>query len=133
MLLHLNNQRHGIQPNMFMLIKRNNAIFKSMHVHVNTRLTLLTSLYHITYALMHVHIHMHVHCKQTNQNPTSIKERKKQTKQSMEVETYKHGYQLRTETYYINKTRKQPNCMHMHTLSMCTHAVNMQTHTRPKP
>ena len=106
MLLHLNNQRHGIQPNMFMLIKRNNAIFKSMHVHVKTRLTLLTSLYHITYALMHVHIHMHVYCKQTNQNPTSIKERNKQTKQSMEVETYKHGYQLRTETYYINKTRK---------------------------
>ena len=110
-----------------MLIKRNNAIFKSMHVHVNARLTLLTSLYHITYALMHVH------CKQKNQNPTSIKERNKQTKQSMEVETYKHGYQLRTETYYINKTRKQPNCMHMHTSSMRTHVVNMQTHTRPKP
>ena len=71
------------QASIFMFINQNKIIFKSMHVHVNVLLTLLTSLHHNTYASMHVHIHMHAHSRQANQ----------------------------IEAYCVNKTRKQKQKM----------------------
>jgi len=81
---------------IFIFINQNNIIFKSMHVHVNAWLTLLTSLHHNTYVSMHGHIHMHTHSKQINQNPNWNKgDETSKTKQNREVKVYRCEKQLR--------------------------------------
>ena len=84
------------QANIFIFINQNNIIFKSMHVHVNAWLTLLTSLHHNTYVSIHVHIHLHTHSKQINLNPNwNTSDETSKTKQNKEVKAYRCEKQLR--------------------------------------
>ena len=93
MLSHPNTKGMASNPKIFISFNQDKFIFKPMHVHMNAWFTLLTSLYHSTYASMNVYFHVHVHGIQTNQNPNRHQKGKtSKTKQrNRDSRTYKIG------------------------------------------